>query len=205
MELFSVVELNSLSRIYGLGTSQVEVQTQIDFWSDPVERTPVCSQTKITGSFPNFERTTVWSWSGDGLIRGHFGLESLIITSSSALGSDHKEFERNWVWSEAQLSLIINGSSAVGSDQKCFRTQLGLIRDHFKRLIFFFIFLFLFLYWEMLALPRGNNKAALWSETNLKSDSSDQKKRSPADSKCRSPSEEILINWRPRCFLWKAV
>ena len=48
----------------------------------------VCSQTKITGSGIWFQRTIVWSgvtsvwgwydqrslWSGDGLIRGHFGL-----------------------------------------------------------------------------------------------------------------------------------
>ena len=103
--------------------SQVEVQTQIDFWSDPVERTPVCSQTEITGSFRKFERTTVWSWSGDGLIRGHFGLKSLIIGG----------FERTWVWSEAI-------SSAIGSDHKCLQTQLGLIRDHFERIIFFIFF-----------------------------------------------------------------
>ena len=31
------------------------------------------------------------------------------------------------------------------------------------------------------------------------------RKRSPDDIKSWSPSEEILINWRPRCFLWKAV
>ena len=57
----------------------------------------------------------------------------------------------------------------------------------------------------MLALPRGSQKAAFWSETHLKSDSSDQKKKSPRDSWGRSPLEEILINWRPRRFLWKAV
>ena len=34
---------------------------------------------------------------------------------------------------------------------------------------------------------------------------SDQKGFSPADSKGRSPSEEILINRRPQCFLWKAI
>ena len=140
------------------GPSQVEVQTQIDFWSDSVERTPVCSQTEITGSFRKFERITVWSWFGDGLIRGHFGLKSLIIGG----------FERTFVWSEAT-------SSAIGSDHKCLQTQLGLIRDHFERIIFFHCFRFF--YWKMLALPRGSQKAAFWSETHLKSDSSDQKKR----------------------------
>ena len=93
-------------------------------------------------------------WSGDRLIRGNIGLKSLIIGG----------FERTWVWSEAT-------SSAIGSDQKCFQTQLGLIRDNFERLFSYFF------YWEMLALPRGNNKAAFWSETHLKSDSSDQKKK----------------------------
>ena len=48
--------------------AQAEVQTQICLWSDPVERTPVCSQAEITGS----GRSALQSgrWSGDGLIRG---------------------------------------------------------------------------------------------------------------------------------------
>ena len=95
--------------------AQVEVQTQIDFWSDPVERTPMCSQTEIAGSFRKFERTTVWSWSGDGLIRGHFGLKSLIIGG----------FERTWVWSEAI-------SNAIGSDHRRIRAHFCLIRGDFE-------------------------------------------------------------------------
>ena len=160
------------------------MRTQIALRSDPIERTPACSQTEITGSGQKFERTTVWTmvWSRSG---------------------------RRSIWSEksrrrrirAHLSLIKNGSSVNGSDQKCYQTQLGMIREQFERFIFFH---FLFLYWEMLALPRGSKTAAFWSETHLKTDKSDQK-RSAADSKGRSPSEEILINWRPRCFLWKAV
>ena len=42
-------------------------------------------------------------WSGDGLIRGRFGLKSLIIGG----------FERTWVWSEAN-------SSAIGPDHNLF-------------------------------------------------------------------------------------
>ena len=95
-------------------------------------------------------------------IRAHL---SLIINSSSAIVSDQKRIR-------AHLSLIINGLSAIGSEQKCFWTQLGLIRDHFGTPYFF---IFCLVYWEMLALPRGNNKAAFWSETHLNSDSSDQK------------------------------
>ena len=93
-------------------TSQVEVQTQIGLWSDPVERTPMCSQTEITGSGRKLKALQSGRWSGFGLIRGQFGL-------------------------------IITSSSARGSDQKCFRTQLGLIRDNFEGLLFFF-FLFFF-------------------------------------------------------------
>ena len=109
--------------------------------------------TKITGSGRKLERTTVWtmvwSWSGQRSVRSE--------------KPDHRRIRAN-------LSLIINGSSAIGSDQKCFSTQLGLIRDHFKRpSIFIFSFFF---YLEMLALPRGNKK----TDTHLKSDSSDQKK-----------------------------
>ena len=70
----------------------------------------------------------------------------------------------------APLDQIITSSSALGSDQKCFWMQLSLIRDHFECLIFSLF------YWEMLALPRGNNKPAFWSQTHLKFDSSDQKK-----------------------------
>ena len=79
-------------------------------------------------------------WSGDGLIRGQFGLASLIIGG----------FKRNWVWSGTISSAI------------------------------FFSFFF---YCEMLALPRGNNRAAFWSETHLKSNSSDQKKESSWDQR----------------------
>ena len=105
-------------------------------------------------------------WSGDDLIRGNFGLKSLIIGGFertwfwsdpilSAIGSDHNLFERTWDRSEFFLN-------AIHSDQGQFRAP------------YFFVFFWCFLT-EMLALSRGNNKAAFWSETNLKSDSSDQK------------------------------
>ena len=39
----------------------VEVQSQFELWSDPLELTPVCSQTEITGSGQQFERKIVWA------------------------------------------------------------------------------------------------------------------------------------------------
>ena len=118
--------------------THVEVQTQIYSWSDTVERTPVCSQTKTTGSGRNFEGTTVWTmvwrwsdqwsiwsqksgpWSGDGLISGKFGLKILIVG----------EFERTWVWAEANLSAY--GSDKDHSERRIvwswpLRKQLSLI------------------------------------------------------------------------------
>ena len=96
-------------------------------------------------------------WSGDGLIRGRFGLKSLVIggfkrtwvwsePTSSAIASDHNLFERTSVWSEA-ISIAIGSdhnlfertwvwsemfSNAIGSDQ-------GLFRAHY----FFNFFVFL--------------------------------------------------------------
>ena len=52
-------------------------------------------------------------WSGIGLVRGQLGLKSLIIGVFDALESDHKRFERNWVWSELHLR-------ALESDHKRF-------------------------------------------------------------------------------------
>ena len=134
-------------------TSQVLVQTEIGLWSDPVERT------EITGSGRKFERTSVWTmvwrWSDQRSIwseksdhrriRAHLGL---IRGEFKRNWIDHNLFERTFVWSEATSSaigLIITSSSALGSDQKCFRTQLGVIRDHFERIILFHFFVFLLL------------------------------------------------------------
>ena len=79
--------------------TQAEVQTRIALQSDPIECTPVCSQTEITGSGQKLERTTVWtmvwSWSGQRSIWSE--------------KSDHRRIR-------VHLSLIINGSSAIGSD-----------------------------------------------------------------------------------------
>ena len=72
-----------------------------------------------------------WRWSGDCLIRGSFGLKSLIISgfertwvwskaTSSAIWSDHNFFDRTWVWSEMF-------SNAIGSDQGHFRAPYFLI------------------------------------------------------------------------------
>ena len=102
----------------------------------------VCSRTKIIGSGIWFERTIVWSdvssiggWydqrslrSGDGMIRGHFGL-----------GMAWSEVTSGWDW----------------SDQRWIQANIILIRDQFE-LKFFFDFLFF--YREMLTLPRGNKE-----------------------------------------------
>ena len=56
---------------------QVEVQTQTDLWSDPVERTTVCSQKKLQGLDGSSSALQSGPWSGDGLIRGQFGLKRL--------------------------------------------------------------------------------------------------------------------------------
>ena len=78
--------------------SQVEVQTQIGLWSDPVERTPMCSQTKITGSGRKFERSTVWSmvwrWSDQ---RSIWSEESDHRQIRAHLVLIRGDFERNWV------------------------------------------------------------------------------------------------------------
>ena len=138
--------------------SHAEVQTQIALWSDPIKRTPVCSQTKITGSGRKFERITVWTmvWSSS---------DQESIWSEK---SDHRRIR-------AHLSLIINDSRAIGYNQKCFWTQSGLIKDHFECLIFSF---FVFFYWEMLTLQRGNSKAEFWSGNHLNPTGTDQKKES---------------------------
>ena len=134
----------------------------------------MCSQTEITGSGRNFQRTSVWRmdwrWSDQRSIwseksdhrriRAHLGL---IITSSTEITGSGRNFQRTsvwrmvWRWSDqtsiwseksdhrrirALLGLIITSSSAIGSDHKCFRTQLGLIRDHFERNIFSFFCFF---------------------------------------------------------------
>ena len=137
--------------------AQVEVQTQIGLWSDPVERTPLCSQTEITGSGRKFERTTVWTivwtWSDK---RSIWSDKSDHRRIRAHLGLIRTNFERNWVWSEMF-------SNAIWSDQVPFWAPF---------------FIFCFFYWKMLALSRGNNKAAFWSQTQPKSNRSDQKKES---------------------------
>ena len=123
-------------------STQVEVQTQIDFWSDPVERTPLQGLFGSSSALrSDHDLEMVWS-------------EVILVwkvwskADSSALGSDQRQFraqlgliiggfQRNFVWSEAI-------SSAIGSDHKCLQTQLGLIRDHFERIIFFIFFCFFF-------------------------------------------------------------
>ena len=118
---------------------------------------PCVPRPKLQGLYGSSSALKSGRWSGDGLIRGNFGLKSL----DHGLEMVWSEVNFVWkVWSKAD-------SSPLGSDQKCFRTQLGLIRDNFERPVF---------YWEMLALPRGKNKAAFWSETHLKSDSSVQRR-----------------------------
>ena len=81
------------------------------------------SQIKITGSGQKFERTTVWTMVWRWSDQSSFWSEE----------SDHRRIR-------AHLGLIITSSSALVSDQKCFRTQLGLIRDHFEPLFLFSFF-----------------------------------------------------------------
>ena len=79
-------------------TPQIEVQTQIGLLSDPVERTPVYSQTEITGSGRKFERTTlwtmVWRWSDQ---RSIWSEKSDHRRIRAHLGLIRADFERNWV------------------------------------------------------------------------------------------------------------
>ena len=160
----------------------------------------VCSQTKTTGSGIWFQRTIVWSevtsvwgWydqrsvrSGDGMIRGHFGL--------------------GMVWSEVTL---VWG----WYDQKSLQDGNGLIRGGFRRTlvwsetvssgIFFLIFCF-FLQRNIGSVKR-QQKAAFWSQTDLEFDVFAQNQRGPTDWTCQSPYKEILFNCSIRCFIWKAV
>ena len=82
-----------------LPAAQVEVQIQVGLWSDPVERTPVCSQTEITGSGRKFERATVWMmvwrWSDQ---RSIWSKKSDHRRIRAHLSLIRGNFERNWVW-----------------------------------------------------------------------------------------------------------
>ena len=107
--------------------------------------------------------TMSWRWSDQRLVLSE---KSDHWQIRAHLGLIRGDFERNWVWSWP------------------LRAHLGLIRNVFERngvwsgtisSALFFSFL-LFFYLEMLSLPGGNNKAAFWAKTHLKSDSSAQKK-----------------------------
>ena len=65
-------------------------------------------------------------------------------------------------------------SPPVVCPERHITTGVKLVWKIWFRVQYFFNF-FWFFYWGMLALPRGNNKAAFRSETHLKSDDSDQK------------------------------
>ena len=97
-------------------------------------------------------------WSGDGLIRGKFGLKSLIIggfertwvwsePTSSAIESDHNLFERTWVGSEMFLN-------AIGSDQGQFRAPY-----------FFIFFLFTERCWlcQEATIKQRSDQRLIWS------------------------------------------
>ena len=127
-------------------------------------------------------------WSGDGLIRGNFGLKSLIIdgferswvwseATSSAIGSDHNLFERTWVWSEMFLN-------AIGSAQEQFRAP------------YFFIFFVVFSLRDAATIKQRSDQRLIWSPI------------APIRKKgvqLIARAGPLSINWRPRCFLWKAV
>ena len=75
---------NDLKTLLPIQSTQVLVQTQIELWSDTIERTPLCSQAEITGSWKavrahnSLDYSIVWT-SDYGLIRGQFRLNGLII------------------------------------------------------------------------------------------------------------------------------
>ena len=130
-------------------------------------------------------------------VRAHYGLIMVWRWSDQrsiwSKKSDHRRFRAHFC--------LIRGQ---------FRAQLDLIINVFKRnwvwsgtissALFFSIFLLKDVgsakrQPKSSFLIRDSSKVRwLWSE-----------KKSPADSWGRSPLEEILINWRPRRFLWKAV
>ena len=199
---------HTLGRWKNRSLPRLRSRTKLSYDQTQSSAHPCVPRPKLQGLFGSSSAQRSGPWSGDGLIRGRFGLKSLIIggfertwvwsgATSSAIGSDHNLFERTFVWSEATSSAIGSDynlfertfvwseatSSAIGCDHNLIErtwvwsemvwTQLGPIRDHFER-IFFHCFCF-FIKWEMLALPGGSHKAAFWSVTHLKSDSSDQK------------------------------
>ena len=102
--VYSCFEKNFEMWIF-LFISQVLVQTQIELWSDPIERTPLCSQTGITGSGKRFERTIVWTmvWflSDQKSIRSARSDHSL-YSLDHGLGSVWSEVNSVWkVWSQS--------------------------------------------------------------------------------------------------------
>ena len=54
-----IIDFLSINKL--IKNTRVAVQTQTELWPDPLERTPVCFQTKITGSEQHFERKIVWA------------------------------------------------------------------------------------------------------------------------------------------------
>ena len=74
---------HSKQTIPNLWSTQVEVQTQIELWSDRLDRTPLCSQTEITGSGQQFERKIVWA-----MVRFRSDQRSL-----QSGRSDHRSFQ----------------------------------------------------------------------------------------------------------------
>ena len=157
------------------------------------------SQTKITGSGIWFERKIVWSevtsvWerydqrslrSRDGLIRGHF-----------SLGLVWSEVTSVWEW----------------YDQRSLQNRNGLIRGGLKCTLVWsetisswFFSIFCFILPSDVGSATRKQKAALWSQTYIESAVFDQNQRGPADRTSQSPYKEILLNWRIRRFIWKAV
>ena len=122
----------------------------------------VCVQNKITGSGIRLKRTIEWSevtsvWgccdqrsllSGDGMIRGHFGLGMVWSEVTSVWGLHDQRslrsgdgmirghFGLGMVWSEVTLGL-------EWSDRRRIPAHSSLFRDHFER-EFFCEFLFYF-------------------------------------------------------------
>ena len=145
-------------------TSQVEVPSGSDLWSDQVQLARCVPRPKLQGL--GFGSSAQWYdqrslRSGDGMIRGHFvlGMVWSEVTSvwewydrrslRSGDGMIRGHFGLGMVWSEVT-------SGWEWSEQRRSQAHISLIRDNIERKIFnWFSVLF---YRAMLVQPRGNKK-----------------------------------------------
>ena len=97
-----------------------QVEVEIELWSDAIERRPLCSQTKTTGSGKQFEGKIVWAmvWfrSDQRSIRPGMSDQRRIWAHLSLIRG---RIDCTWVWSEAVLI-------ALESVQRPYRVHLSL-------------------------------------------------------------------------------